>query len=459
MKLVPINSFRYNAPAFSFKGNIIDSHVHTGQWQSANYGADTLDAFVREPLKVNIGTTSQTDTVEKMLVSNLSCIDKNGGILNETQGNIEMLNICKKNPKLYPLAVCQPKKTSGNASAIRQLLDENDGQFVGLKFHPKVLTLRADDSRYDDYLKLAEEKKLPCLFHSQVNAEWKPDSTGTYIPNLAKDVAKWDDSDPEFIYTLAKRHPKVPVILGHTGAGAGAAGHKKTIDILVKSIENNDAKLYCDISWVDFENNLPVENSKSLIDLIQRLKEKNVLDRILFGTDSALGCYGGDLAKDSAGNSIPAKAAYERTVSTIKTTIKQNFGDEADDIIQKIFHDNADELFFKKKWARDLSENLGSSARSPETTGFFRNMSKTQAGLLFAGVILAFTGIGIYCASKLKKGNNNEAPITQNNNPTVTQPQVYPVQTAPLYSFNQTQNFNPALNYPNMNTFLAKTQG
>ena len=121
MKLANTN-IRYINP-LSFQGNIIDSHVHTGKWCNANYDADMLDVFIKEPLNVNIDGVKQTDTVDKMLVSSLSCIDGNG-FLNETDGNIEMLNICKENPKLYPLAVCQPGKTNGNSRIIRGLLDK-----------------------------------------------------------------------------------------------------------------------------------------------------------------------------------------------------------------------------------------------------------------------------------------------------------------------------------------------
>jgi len=403
MKLAPINSQKYNTPFLSFRGNIIDCHTHTGNWMSVDYSTDMLDVFIKEPLNVSTGAAKQTDSVEKMLVSNLNCM-KGEESLDEIRGNIEMLDICKKNPKLFPLAVCQPAKTGGSAAAIRQLLNENEGKFVGLKFHPEGLPLIANDSMYDDYLKLAEAKKLPCLFHSQVNIDWKPDATGNFIPNVVEEISQWSNSDPQFIYELAKRHPKVPVILGHTGAG-GALAHKKAIDVLVESIENNDAKLYCDISWMDFQNDLPVENSKSLVELIQRLKEKNALDRILFGTDSALGCYGGRFAEEN-GRMVPAKEAYERTVSTVKTTIKQNFGDEADDIIQKIFYDNADELFFKKGRAKDKNVSFGSSdAKNQNATQVVKNMNKTRTGLLFAGALIAIAGISVYINSKIKQGN------------------------------------------------------
>lgn len=346
MNISPINLFKPYTSTSSFRGKIIDSHVHTGRWGQKVFGAEAFDCFIKEPLNVNIGDEKQTDTVEKMLVSNIDCMVGDNS-LGETSGNLAMLNICKKNPKLFPLAVCQPNRTNGNPKNIKNILDLNKGKFIGLKFHPEGLPLAANDSRYDEYLNLAEKKKLPCLFHSQVNVNWQPNEDGVYIPHLVEDVAQWDKSDPEFIYELAKRHPKVPVILAHTGAG-GAMAHKKAIDVIAKSIDRDDAKLYCDISWMDFENNLPSENPQSLLRLIHELRQRNALDRVLFGTDVPLGCYGENLATDGNGE-VSSKEAYERTVSSIKTAIKKEFGKDADNIIQKIFYDNAENLFFPKR--------------------------------------------------------------------------------------------------------------
>ncbi len=372
MKLANTN-IRYINP-LSFQGNIIDSHVHTGKWCNANYDADMLDVFIKEPLNVNIDGVKQTDTVDKMLVSSLSCIDGNG-FLNETDGNIEMLNICKENPKLYPLAVCQPGKTNGNSRIIRGLLDLNEGKFIGLKFHPEGLPLIVSDIKYDSYLDLAKEKGLPCLFHCQDG-----------------------NSSPEAIYELAKRHPDTPVIMAHLGAG-GENNHKRAIDVLLQSIKKGDAKLYADVSWVDWNYGLPSEKPQDIISVIKELKKENALDRLMFGTDAPLGCYGGK----PVGNISP-KEAYEATVSNLKTSIKKEFGSEADGIIQKIFYDNADELFFKQNWlnkvAEDVKENSGDITKKA---------SKTKTGALIAGAVIAFAGIGTFIFSKIKKDKQAQA--------------------------------------------------
>ena len=91
------------------------------------------------------------------------------------------------------------------------------------------MKLAANDAKYDDYMKVAEQNNLPCLFHC--------------------DAAGCKYSSPEQIYELAKRHPKVPVILAHLGAGEDS--HSRAVKVLLDSINKGDATIYADISWVD----------------------------------------------------------------------------------------------------------------------------------------------------------------------------------------------------------------
>ena len=346
----------------NFKSVIIDMHAHTGSLSDTmKFGSDALDVFVKEPLQ-------NGDTVEKMIVSNLDSI-VDGGRLNEIEGNNAILEICKNNPKLSPLAVCQPGRTDGNPNEIRKLLSTN--KFAGLKFHPLRLTLNADDRLYDAYLELAKEKNLPCLFHSEVALEWGKDGSCRFSSNI-------NPSDPRLIYNLAKRHPTVPVILGHTGAG-GDLAHQKAIGIIIDSIKNSDAKLYADISWMDFApNGSPEYPKKNLIDLIKKLKQLGKTDRILFGTDAPLGCYG----SQNPISNLPPKQAYEKTVDVIKSAIRENF-DDAEDLIHKIFYQNAQDLFF-----------------APKTQKIAKNTNKKLAGILLLATALV-TGAVIYLHSKM----------------------------------------------------------
>lgn len=320
----------------SFSGRIIDAHAHTGAWKCpdgkiANFNAGNLDEFAKTPLNIVVGGVKQQDTVEKFIVSNLDCIT-NDGAIDELTGNKTMLDLCANNPKFYALAVCQPSKTNGNAKNIIKLINENPNKFVGLKFHPRGFGLEADSRDYRPYLKLAEKHSLPCLFHSDAPL----DDAGKLIDRI---------SSPQAIYNSAKEFPNVPVIMGHMGAG-GAKSHQNAIDVLLSSIDKADAKLFVDLSWVDWgQDGLSSENKPSVVKLITELKKRNAMDRVIFGTDAPLGCFG-----EAPAGGLSTRGAYEKTVQDLKNVIKKNFGASADDIIDKIFYKNADDLFFQKKW-------------------------------------------------------------------------------------------------------------
>ena len=363
--------------AISFRGSIIDSHVHRGTehslWNSKEFPTSSLDEFIKSPMDISVQGTKQTDNVIKVLVSSIDGLawseEQRKNILaqgkskyslkpeevefskNEYSANLDMINKFKQNNFYAVMAVCQPSKTNGSADTIRRLIKENPDAITGLKFHPQDLLLNADSGLYDDYLKLADEMKLPCLFHSQVNIDYA----------AKRESANLNWADPEYIYALAKRHPNVPVIMAHMGAG-GDLAHKKAIRVLEQSIKNNDAKLYVDISWVDFNNDLPAENPQNILDVIEKMKNAGRLDRILFGTDAPLGCYGEPEALKKT--NLTPKQAYELTVSRLKTAIKNRFKDEADMITEKIFYENSNELFFEKNWAAEKAEKAIVKQRS-----------------------------------------------------------------------------------------------
>ncbi len=302
----------------SFKGRILDAHMHNVNdsvpYDNLKCGNRIFDSYIGAPLSVNVAGKQQEDVVVRGIVSSLDVIfDK----ADELEGNRKTLALCAENPKLAPMAVCKPGSTNGDTTAIRQVLSEGKGRFVGLKFHPSCLSLAADSPQYDNYMKLAAEKKLPCLFHCGK-----------------------DGSAPEMIYSLAKRHPNVPVIFAHMGMEE-AGNPEKVLGMLVDSVTKKNSKLYADISWVNWQNFLPSEQPTEVIHALGELKKKNGLDRVLFGTDAPLGCYGTQYMGD-----ITPKRAYEMTVERMKTAIKTNFNGHSDEIIDNIFYKNAEQLFF-----------------------------------------------------------------------------------------------------------------
>lgn len=305
----------YNKP--NFNGKIIDSHVHCGKWTNDLFSTnDVLDFFSK---KLNRGK----DTVDRVIISNLDCIingKNNSPYMDELSGNLKLLKKCLNNDKLLPFVVCQPGH--GVAENIEILLKEYPTLIKGLKFHPACLDLPANDVKYIPYMKLAEKYNKPCLFHSEI------------ITDSNHNFVRTGVSDPEYIYETARQFPNVPVILGHMGLG-GPKAHEAGIETLINSINRGDAKLYADLALVDWDNHAK-PHIVEVVDKLLHSSKGDKTERLLFGTDAPLGVFGEKALKQ--------KNAYENNINNIKQAIRDNFGDDANKIISRIFYRNSKKL-------------------------------------------------------------------------------------------------------------------
>lgn len=318
LNLVSVNN---NNPNINFKGKIIDAHVHCGQWNFDRFPCEDVVEFFSK--KFNQGK----DYVDRVIISNLDCIKtgkNNKPLKDEISGNLLLLDAAIKDKKFIPFVVCQPGH--GSAENIEVLLKKYTELIKGLKFHPACLDLAANDVRYVPYMQLAEKYNKPCLFHSEVLS----DEAGNLLRNGV--------SDPDYIYETARQFPDVPVILGHMGLG-GDKAHEAGINTLVKSIDNNDAKLYADLAWVDWDN--PAKpHIVDVIDKLQHSSKGDMTERLLFGTDAPLGVFGEKALKQ--------QGAYDANIRNIKAAIRENFGDDANKLISRIFYRNSKKLLDKQ---------------------------------------------------------------------------------------------------------------
>ena len=190
---------------------------------------------------------------------------------NEYDCNMDMLNVARKYPKLKALAVCEPNLAE-DESVIRSLLEKYP-EFIGLKLHPECMKLPADSEKYDKYLRLAQEFKIPCLYHSgHIKSRF---------------------SSPELIYKKAKEFPDVPIILGHLSTGPRSS-HERAIEILLDSIENDTATLYADISWIDSsftELSETLDDTLYLIEKLKNTKKGDYTHRIMWASDAPVGDF------------------------------------------------------------------------------------------------------------------------------------------------------------------------
>lgn len=305
----------YNKP--NFNGKIIDSHVHCGKWTNDIFSTkDVLEFFNR---KFNNGK----DSIDRVIISNLDCIingKNNAPYKDELSGNIKLLKECLNNKKLIPFVVCQPGY--GSAKNIELLLNSYPNLIKGLKFHPACLNVPANDHKYIPYMELANKYNKPCLFHCEV------------VTDKNNNFIRTGVSDPEYIYETARQFPNVPVILGHMGLG-GPEAHEAGIETLINSIERGDAKLYADLAWVDWDN--PAKpHIVEVIDKLLHSSKGDKTERLLFGTDAPLGVFGEKALKQ--------RNAYDNNIKNIKQAIRNNFGNDANKIISRIFYRNSKKL-------------------------------------------------------------------------------------------------------------------
>jgi predicted TIM-barrel fold metal-dependent hydrolase len=321
-----------------FGTRIIDSHAHLGkfyhqknnQWQLANYQTSDTAQIINK---------TQNPDVQKVLISNLSCISSKipgtTGIQtfqDEYEGNIALLNECKQDSRFYPLAVCQPHDGPANAQGLSRLLQDPryQGKFYGLKFHPEHMGLDANHPAYVPYMALASKYKLPCVFHA---------SPG--------------HSDPRKIYETAKKYPQVPVVLYHMSLQPGQfvkdlpaqeieqrqlgnlldkhcweireRWNQDGIQTVKEALNKGDANLFLEVSWSKPET------------IVKAIKEVGP-DRVLWGSDAPF-------TEDRNGQQI----SYQQRVNEVKKAIQKGFPANSFEIIDKVFYRNSEALFFQKR--------------------------------------------------------------------------------------------------------------
>ena len=225
----------------------VDIHAHIGTFRGFDIGEASL-------LKV----TAQAG-IRMTLVSNIDGAHLPGvtGNLPAEKANRTTLEFIKGNPERFKgLLWVQPKSdaVSRLRSWLQTRLPSGERAFVGLKFHPEMNQFSADDKVLDQYMQLCEEFEVPALFHCG-------DQSSV--------------SSPERIYTLAKRHAKVPVILYHMGFGTDGSA---AIAVVEESVRQNDANLYLEISQI---------SAASVVAAVKAVGS----ERVLFGSDA---CYFGN---------------------------------------------------------------------------------------------------------------------------------------------------------------------
>ena len=275
---------------------IIDSHVHWGKSIWGDFTPEYLLDIIAD--------------VDFAVCSNLEGIDS-PVFKNEYDCNIQMLEVSKKYPKLKPLYVCQPNLVE-DVNFARKFLEKYP-EIIGLKIHPECMKLPADSEKYDKYLKLAQEFKKPCLYHAgHIKSRF---------------------SSPRLIYKKAQEFPNVPIILGHLSTGPKQS-HIEAIEILIESIEKENALLYVDTSWIDFgfeKLNESYEDTIMLIDALKNTSKGDFTHRILWATDCPVGAFN------------QTKESYHKNLEFFKQRILEKYNDE--NLLENLLYLNVKKLY------------------------------------------------------------------------------------------------------------------
>lgn len=165
---------------------IIDSHIHISLYNdNAKNLQDAFDLFLQEMEKNEIsGAIIIPDNIEGS--DSIADLEKAITLIGARK-NLFLLG----SPQIIQRGSSELKK-------YQRLLEE--GKIKGIKFFPGHDPYRPTDERCFPYYELCQELDVPILFHTGENSG---DS----------DCAKWND--PKYIVEVAKKYPKLKVIITH----------------------------------------------------------------------------------------------------------------------------------------------------------------------------------------------------------------------------------------------------
>ena len=217
---------------------IVDAHVHIGQpgvFFAPETGPDHLLAFM-DLLSIRFGILAGDHiALHEGPQASLSQLCE---VHDKSQG------------RLFFLGVFDPRAAESSLAALEQAADWSG--FSGLKLHPSLHGVCADDPLYEGAWRFAAEHDLPILTHSWSISDYNP-------------AQKY--ATPDKLEEYARKFPQVRLVLGHSG-GRGS-GRLEAI-----RMANEHANVYLDFGGDIF-----------CYQLIESLVASVPPEKILFGSD------------------------------------------------------------------------------------------------------------------------------------------------------------------------------
>jgi hypothetical protein len=225
---------------------VLDGHVHWGRWRAERVGWPhaSLDEI--------------RDALDRSGIHGAAVMPTDAG---DNEGLAAALD--GAGDRFHLFAWIDPH----HASRTMGFLERNRDRVAGLKIHPSLERLRADDPAWGPFLRHAEERRLPVIIHA---GRWQ-EMAGWRIP-----------------LEVAERHPEAAVIVAHLGGDLPDLQQECSREMAVRALPN---------AYLGTES---IREYYSLRIALDRLGP----ERILFGSDYPLGWPAAYLAVlDGAGPS------------------------------------------------------------------------------------------------------------------------------------------------------------
>ncbi|MGQ9614831.1 MAG: amidohydrolase family protein [Spirochaetota bacterium] len=217
---------------------IVDAHVHTGF--PGTFFAPEVDAnsLLKRMDQFHIKYAINLGSMRNLRGNSIREMEKAKREYEESGGRI------------FYCGFYDPKREREDLALLRKIVKWKG--FVGIKIHPSLSRVSADDDRYEHVWKFALDHGLPIVTHS-----W---SVSIYNPVQVL-------STPDKFERHVKKYPEVRFVLAHSGGrGEGRFDAMR----MVKDYEN---------IYIDFAGDIYCHR------YFETMAEEKLLDRVIFGTD------------------------------------------------------------------------------------------------------------------------------------------------------------------------------
>lgn len=215
---------------------IIDAHAHLGYWPTlASAKKDLLYSTTKNKVDFTLFSFDGTEVTD----------NQNAKLIPQLLAAKKALAFTKAHKENFGFLIwCRPRLEK-NIEELDTFIKKHRDFIYGLKFHPYTSRMKITDPRNYRYFDLARKYKLPILVHT-ANDKY---------------------SKLMYLERVSKKFPELTFIAAHCEL---LTDHEYTINVL-----KENPNIYCDTAWVD-------------INFILKLKENNLIDRVMFGTDNPI---------------------------------------------------------------------------------------------------------------------------------------------------------------------------